>query len=188
MTTVTINFELKKFLKTMFEFYKVDSDQADNVENMLQEYYSTIQGVILKKGNEYDYDHLWQLIKTEYNYKTTPTIPFILDRLDKSEKSKIRVTSNDCGKELVFIYTYSDKETGEKKRTYRRYTLWDCSGARGKVNNQMETLKQLREKYEDVKVRIFPKDTNIMGEEGKVYRPDTDEVEILIPENKKEFV
>ena len=183
--TETINFELKKFLKTMFEFYKVDSYQADNIENLLQEYYSTIQGVILKHECGYDYEHLWNLIKTEYAYKTTPPIPFILDRLSKSEKSKIRITSNDCGKEIVFIYSDTDKKTGEKKRTYWRYTLVDGVGGKGKMDSLMETLTKLREKYGDVKIRIFPKNTTIIGAEGKVYRPDSEGAEILIPENVK---
>ena len=180
--TVVVNYELKKFLKTLFEFYKVDSDQVNNVENMLQEYYVTIQARIDKKGLEYDYEHLWELIKTEYNYKTTPTLPFILDRLDKSEKGKVAIRSNDSGKELVLILTSKDKKTGEKTRTYQRYTIWDCTG---KVESQMEKLARLRKEYERVDVRIFPEDTNIMGPEGRVFRPDKDEVEILLPEYVK---
>jgi hypothetical protein len=184
--TVVVNYELKKFLKKMFEFYPVDSDQADNVDNLLQEYYVTIQSHIDKKGFEYDYEHLWELIKTEYKYKTTPILPFILERLDKSEKSKTTFRSNDNGKECVFILTKINKDTGEVTRTFQQYTMWDgFSSGKGKVESHNEKYARLKKEFDKVEVRIFPDGTSIMGPEGTVFRPDREEVEILLPEYAK---
>lgn len=50
--------------------------------------------------------------------------------------------------------------------------------------NMKEKFKYLREKYDDVVVRIFPKGTVIMGRDGKVFNPEKDEVEVLIPDEK----
>lgn len=180
---VVINYELKKFIKRLLDFYPPDNDVKLEIDNFAQEYYNTIQAAIEKSKQEYDYDALMEWVKRKYTYKTTPTIPVILNLLPRAEKRKNMPRSNDEGKIFVIILSKIDKETGERKRRFEEYVI--CNG----VNLQCNTttlVKKYRERYENVQVRMFPEGTVILGAEGRVIRPDSDKIEILLPEKVEE--
>ncbi len=182
---VVINYELKKFIKRLLDFYPPDINAKLEIDNFAQEYYNTIQNAIEKSRQEYDYDALMELVKRKYTYKTTPTIPVILDLLPKAEKRKNMPRSNDEGKTFVLILSKIDKETGEIKRRYENYTIYNSGNI---PYNSSQKVKEYRERFDDVKVRMFPVGTVINGREGKVIRPDKDEIEILIPELLEEKI
>lgn len=174
-----VNYELKKFIKRLLDFYPPDNNSKIEIENFAQEYYNTIQNAIMKSKCEYDYDVLMELVKKKYTYKTTPTIPFILDRLPNAEKRKCMPRGNDEWKLLVFILSKTNKETGEIKRRYETYTVRNSDTF---YKNSTAKTKEYRECYDDVKVRMFPEGTMVTGSSGLVIRPDKDENEVLIPE------
>lgn len=180
-----VNYELKKFIKRLFDFYPLDNNTKLEIDNFAQEYYNTIQNAIEKSKQEYDYDALMEWIKRKYTYKTTPTIPVILDLLPKAEKSRNMPRSNNEGKIFVFILSKTNKETGEIKRRYEDYVIFNG----GNLNfNTSTKLKEYRERFDKVQVRIFPVGTVINGREGKVIRPDKDDIEVLLPEYLEERI
>lgn len=58
-----VNYELKKFIKRLSEFYPLSSEQFENTESILQEYYITINNEIDKTQQEYDFDKLMEIVK-----------------------------------------------------------------------------------------------------------------------------
>ncbi len=176
-----VNYELKKFIKRLSEFYPLSSEQFENTESILQEYYITINNEIEKTQQEYDFDKLMEIVKKKYSYKTIPTIPIILAALPLAVKQTNMPLPTDVGKKIVVILTKIDKETGKKTKTYQEFIV--CAFESANLNMK-EKFKYLREKYDDVVVRIFPKGTVIMGRDGKVFNPEKDEVEVLIPDEK----
>lgn len=172
--------KVREFLGRLFSIYPMKTSDELKIQRQLNEYQVTIMKEILKNRKKYDFDKLIELIKKDYKYKTIPPIPEILKHLPKCIDDRI-YANTDEGKTIVYIISKKDPETGNITKRFESAIV--CTGC-GSEFNTIDRVKKLRATFYDVKVRLFPKGTTIMGREGRVYRPDLDQIEVLIPENK----
>lgn len=162
-------YELKEFLKTLNRFYPFKTKDADVIKSKLEDYKNTILNEMRKTDDKYDFDHLFNLIKKNYEYKIMPNIPFILKYLPISKVKVVR-PSNDEGKTLLFIKTRS--VDGKIERDVDEFVI--CNSISTGITKQSEYFKKLRQKWDDVTIRIFPEGWHFKGD--KVYPPSEDEV------------
>lgn len=149
--------KVRIFLKNLTDLYPVQSKNPDKIKSTLQEYINTLTSEAYKYKDGVDFEKLFNLIKKNYRYKTIPSIPFIIDYMEKCKNIK-EYRKADEYKVFVLILGKTDKETGEIKYKYpESYTV--ICGFGGK--SQTDIIREKRKFYDIVKPRLMPKGTVI---------------------------
>jgi hypothetical protein len=163
--------ELKEFLKSLNRFFPFKTKDENVIKSRLEDYKTTILSEMRKTDDKYDFDHLFNIIKKHYEYTNMPNIPFILKYLKCAKIQLVKPACEDDGKTLIIIK--SRKKNDVIETDLEEYII--CSNISG-VTNKNSRLAKLRESWDSVSVRIFPKGWFKMGD--KVYPPSEDETSV----------
>lgn len=163
-------------VNSLFTYYDCNLTKLD-WDNKINEYVDVINDLITF---DTDLDELYKTIRQDYKYRKLPTPYDIKNILSKSKaKAEIRecVEHPDNGK-IVVIACYKNGKVSE----IRDYVIHNTSTTK----SYKEITKDLREKFDNIKVYEFCKGSTLIG--NTVFIPAGYDSEMNVTEYKQQRI
>jgi hypothetical protein len=148
-------------VNSLFTYYDCNLQKLD-WDNKINEYVDVINDLI---SYDTDLDELYKKIRQDYKYRKLPT-PYDIKKIISKTKTISEIkeyVSHPDNNKLVLVLCYKQGELVN----IRQYVMSNTPETHRTLSYES---KKMREIYDDVKIRILPQDTTLIGR--KLFIPE----------------